>query len=326
MTLLSRKIVIIISCLLFVSCVKTNAKTQPYFEVKDGHAYVSPELADEIVRFRNELPLSDLKSGSIPFIQATPVWKNNPFVHLLLGDTSYVFAIDTGMPYSVIFTAPSSIMRGDSFGTVGSTSCVVQIGENLIALNFRMMPDSTHEWGIDNASETGVDGILGINFFEQFNNVVFDYNQNLLLLNQPPISSNALPVIYAAGFGALRPLLQITVDGKNEIGLIDTGAYSVLIREKFGDGNWDFPLEELKKSWKDKTPVELQPNRQTVLKNVQIGDVIMHDIPAEYWDSNNTTTNDWARRTTKYVNFFGTDMWKGHVIQLDLRNDLFRIK
>ena len=64
-----------------------------------------------------------------------------------------------------------------------------------------------------------MDGILGLTYFENNKNIVFDYKRNVILLNQDPISC------FESNMTECNNLffVNISIDSQKSTALIDTG-------------------------------------------------------------------------------------------------------
>ena len=154
-----------------------------------------------------------------------------------------------------------------------------------------------------------VDGILGLSWLwknnravEQNDNVVFDYVNNKILFNQKPITEDSIPLIYETAAMAYK--IPFTFNGRELYGYLDTGSYCTLIGQH---------LDE-----------EKNENGIYIVKDFAIGNVHYDDM--ELSDVRDGVCASTSGHFIATNNMLGYPCFKDHIIQLDFKNNVFRIK
>jgi hypothetical protein len=178
-------------------------------------------------------------------------------------------------------------------------------------------------------SETEIDGILGQNFLEQYKNVSFDYKNQYLIFNDNKISEHEIPfyTIHLVG----NPVdnyyaVDALIDGEKESCMIDTGCNTFSLRR-------DFQKDKMKnydEIFSGKYECVKNVLDTVVLSNVTYkkitalyvaGTGTNFAIPYDEMTNSHEVLNDLIYQTT-----IGYPFFKGHVIQLDFENHVFRIR
>ena len=151
--------------------------------------------------------------------------------------------------------------------------------------------------------DTCVDGCIGLTWLKRYNNIVLDYVNNRIDYNQPPINDYDIPMEF--GNYSKKYSVPFTFNGKEMLGLIDTGSYATfvnlpIIGEKRGeDGLY-------------------------IVHDFSIGNV--HYENMEIKGGDDVGCAEGVRRMFAEDNVLGYSCFKDHVIQLDFKNNVFRIK
>ncbi len=301
---------------------------EPYVWIEDGHAFTSERFSEDLKQFKDTFPIADISEGVVPFQLQTPAFQHCMTVHLSDGEKSFLFKVDTGADYSAFFSEPSSSMLVGTYENTDVAVLLLEIFSRKVPLMMQRVENPVTVTGFDNPADIGLDGIIGMPFLQLFDTVVFDFQNNQIVLNSPPISNLEIPFTYDDLWynKYFKPFISITVDGKRELGIIDTGAPEVILRETFGDGNNEISRNEIVDYLNDSTSISFARKRSKVLRCVEIGDVTVSGVAAHYWNDERFIGNDRATKVFKYINSFGNSLWKDHVIQLDFENQVFRIK
>ena len=157
-----------------------------------------------------------------------------------------------------------------------------------------------------NTENNYIDGILGVNFLEQYNNVVFDYKNKTVKYNTKPISTNVIPMkkidrLYYIPFSIGKDVFW---------GLIDTGNTCFLISE------------DSKLLTKDLTSY----TDYITVEEVKIGNLTYDNLQALFASHIKYNGNTRSKEYIKYKYILGYPFFKDHIIQLDFENNVFRIK
>ena len=154
-------------------------------------------------------------------------------------------------------------------------------------------------YGIYMTEEDILDGWLGQTWLTKYNNFVFDYVNNRIDYNQPPITDYDIPMNYN-GHMKGQYCIPFTFNGKEMYGTIDTGSFGTFVslgiigEEKKEDGLY-------------------------TVHDFGIGNV-------HYETMEITSGEDQTKWAFKVDNILGYPCFKDHVIQLDFKNNVFRIK
>jgi hypothetical protein len=167
-----------------------------------------------------------------------------------------------------------------------------------------------------------VDGVLGLPFLERYSAVVFDYTNKLIKFTDEPISTGYIPM--RSYFYNLL-LIDFQADSFFESGIIDTGNNTFVIRKEFEKGTKLLSDDEMIEYLKN-VPQKTKTYRMKKVKRIQIGENVYSDVNAIYGDYVFAHTNKKARQILNVCNSLGYTFWKDHVIQLDFKNMVFRIK
>ena len=144
-----------------------------------------------------------------------------------------------------------------------------------------------------------IDGLLGLSWMKRYNNIVFDYINHRIDYNQPPITDYDIPMNWNDVFGN-GYAIPFTFNGKEMYGCIDTGCYCTYVNlgiigeEKGDDGVY-------------------------VVNDFSIGNI-------KYENMTITQAKEGAMDDFAKNNILGYSCFKDHVIQLDFKNNVFRIK
>ena len=149
-----------------------------------------------------------------------------------------------------------------------------------------------------------VDGCLGLPWMEKYNNIVLDYVNNRIDYNQPPITDYDIPMNYG-GVIDKGYCIPFTFNGKEMYGMIDTGCFGIfvnlgIIGEEKGDGG------------------------VYIVHDFSIGNLHYESVKIE--DGNSGTSAEGAEWVFAKNNVLGYPCFKDHVIQMDFKNNVFRIK
>ena len=151
--------------------------------------------------------------------------------------------------------------------------------------------------------ENNYDGYLGLDWLWKYNNVVLDYVNGRIDYNQKPISETSVPM----RFDPWNKIYYITFifNGQELEGALDTGSYSTKVNMgALGDEKTD--------------------NGVYLVRDFVIGDVHYDDMELKGMDE--TGGSEGAKSFFSKNNVLGYPCFKDHVIQLDFKNNVFRIK
>ena len=243
-----------------------------------------------------------------------------PIVHLEIGNSAYYFLVDTGALYNYFFGIPNGSMKI----TKGEHINTFTINSKIKNRETRVCFYDQFKSEINSKYKTlGIDGIIGCEFLQNYNNVVFDYNNRKIIFDAEPISKQSVPML---SFSVYSHCLEFSVDGKTEYGLIDTGSSMFVIRENFGDGKAFFDRKSLLLANIGKEPIKTRFRNNKIINNIKIVDTDFKEIISFEWDSKFINHLDGVQNLAQNISILGNSFWKNHVIQLDFYHSVFRIK
>jgi|GEM_PF-2600952 len=287
---------------LLASC-KTNSKYK-YVEIEPFET-PAVELGDK------EWPFTMYHSAS------TINW---PVVRIKIGESYYHFLVDTGAPSNSFYSKPDPTMSVVKEGNARAFGLDTEVNGLMRHISFTDF--FANETGF---SSDRVDGLIGIDFMSIYDNVVFDYINRKIIFDAPPISEDDIPMVHEHRSNFLQYIIEFTVDGNKEYGLIDTGSSVFSVREKFGDGNYPL-IKDLNRVIKLDGKPKLENINNFIAQDIHIGSVRYKESIATPWNSKYLFCMDSSRKFTKYTSVLGSPFWNDHIIQLDFYNDVFRIK
>lgn len=163
-------------------------------------------------------------------------------------------------------------------------------------------------------SKFDVDGLIGINFFNQNNNLTIDYKNNRIYINTDIKSSNYTDMYYSEVFGIYK--IRADLGGMSDC-FIDTGCQTV-IKASTENILSDEEILELTKS-KDKTWSIQAPKKLILTVNNYKREVKAYKSNMLFYKGND------ARIFGRYYNILGYPAFKDKVITMDFENNKFYI-
>jgi len=161
------------------------------------------------------------------------------------------------------------------------------------------------------------DGIIGYNFFQEFTNFTIDFRKKEIRTDEKPILGEEFPLIIGEKSinNTLENLLHtiVKIDNKEVYALIDTG-FSSNEKMIFIDSSLNSKL-----IGKDDYPIY-----QVDLK---IGNIINEKIPGRklIYGGGKLGSGEIIRELIKNINIIGCSIFSDHILQIDLKNKIFRI-
>ena len=291
-----KKIITSLSCILFTLsffCMTGCRKSS------DGAAQIQEfpkELSDQIK--------PDTKRNEYNFVIMSPLGMDSPVIKYRMDGKVCYMLVDTGcLDNWLIKKGIEKIFSGMTFPmdyvypnkyVTGQVEGLEYILEAEVFSD--VVPDE-------------VDGILGLSWLwknnravEQNDNVVFDYVNNKILFNQKPITEDSVSLVYDTFVSKYK--IPFMFNDRELYGYLDTGCYCTSIGQR---------LDE-----------EKDENGVYIVKDFAIGNVHYE---------NNVLSNvregrivDSSKRFMTTNNIIGYPCFKDHIIQLDFKNNVFRIK
>ena len=251
-----------------------------------------PELAAQLPETTNYNLHKFVISEELDYLQPVVRWR--------LNGQDLFMVVDTGSPDNYL------IKNGIKKGLKGFIASDIMSNPDirfLVEVNkltYILDPVGTGTVGYDCEY---FDGLLGLTWMTKYNNIVFDYVNKRIDYNQPPISDYDIPMVY--GNYSKTYYVPFTFNGKEMLGLIDTGSYATFV---------NLPIIGEKKD----------DNGLYIVHDFCIGNVSYENMEIKAGDE--VISNEGAMRTFAEDNVLGYSCFKDHVIQLDFKNNVFRIK
>lgn len=270
--------------------------------------------------FQKELANTD---GEIPFTLNCKDYKDRPVISLEDSGSIFYFMVDTGTTYSHL-------------NENGLKKCNFDLNENIsyenITVTFniedkRFLPsDKKIKISMPIEKETEkekyVDGMLGIDFFTMYDNVVFDYKEKKLKFNQSPINENFVKMYKSS---ANTYYIFYYVNGIEDFGLLDTGAMVFVVRETYKTPYADFSEDEIKKMI-EQSEVLNEKVSHINFENINIGHTEYNNMKGYLARDKRLKAEDNAKKSCRFKSSLGTPFYKNHIIQLDFKNNKFYIE
>lgn len=271
--------------------------------------------------FKKELANTD---GEILFSLDCKDYKNRPVISLEDSGSIFYFMVDTG--------TTSSYLNEN-----GLKKCNFNLDENVsledITVTFHiedkrfLLSDSQLEISMvvekeSDDSEKYVDGMLGIDFFTMYDNVVFDYKEKKLKFNQSPINENFVKMYKSS---ANTYYIYYYVNGIEDFGLIDTGAMVFIVRETYKTPYAEFSEDEIKKMI-EQSEVLNEKVSHINFENINIGHTEYNNMKGYLARDKRLKAEDKAKKSCRFKSSLGTPFYKNHIIQLDFKNNKFYIE
>ena len=176
----------------------------------------------------------------------------------------------------------------------------------------------------DSASNNSFDGVLGEDFFMQYDRVTFDFVNNYLILNDEKLDGTAIPFVQTPN---KEILIYFTYKGQQELAMVDTGNYCFTPRHNLGDGKQDYDINDYSKygiAYNGKVPVT--PRVMQTYDDIKIGDVTYNNIKGAYSTIMGSGFVKGSQAHMMKLNNLGNVFYYNHVIQIDYVDKVFIIK
>ena len=230
------------------------------------------------------------------------LYDNCPAIRWNINGNEVFMLVDTGAAYNYITKRKTAKKLLD--GIFNKIELSKNYGDYEIDFNVRFPKDDfdyiLNPCYISWYDMQGQDGLLGLTWMEKYNNIVIDYKKCRIDYNQPPISETDIPMSKDVKYKR-QYSIYFTIDGIETYGMIDTGnPFTHLSLDVYG--------------------LERDENGLYIIDDLCIGDIhyknFKPDDPSEVGGSSAFSTE----------NVLGYPCFKDHVIQLDFKNNVFRIK
>ena len=247
----------------------------------------------------------DTKTNEFNFVIGTDIEWPVPIVKYRMDGKNCLVVVDTGCAENWLTkTGVKKVFSGMSFSFDYNVNYKYVKGQ-IEGLEYILDPENNVFYFFPDE----LDGLLGMSWLKKHNrmvekndNVVIDYVNNKITFNQKPITEESIP-LYSDYNGCVYKI-PFTFNGRELIGYVDTGCSSTSIGQR---------LDE-----------EKDEDGVYILKDFSIGNVHYADI--ELYNMKKGKFLESMRHHFATRNVLGYPCFKDHVIQLDFKNNVFRIK
>lgn len=267
--------------------------------------------------FKNDFSKDD---DTLSFSLRSPDYKQCPVICIHDSGKDFYFKVDTGTTNSYFY------LNG-----LKKTELKIKEGYTFkdVTVNFQfedprlLIDGKSHNVSLYIKEENScTDGLLGIDFLSQYDNIVFDYKNKTMKLNQLPINSTPIPMYKKY---KNHCYVYYSVDGVLDFGLIDTGAQVFVIREDYKNNYTDISEEEINKL-RAGPDIQLKKMNPIFFNEIILGNITYKNIPGRLAIDKHVIVAQKDRKELRKRSTLGTPFFKNHIIQLDLKNNLFYIE
>ena len=257
---------------------------------------------------------------TLSFSLRSPDYKHCPVICIHDSGKDFYFQVDTGTTNSYLYLNGLTKMNLElkEGYTLNDVSVRLYIEDSRLLIDGK-----SHDVSLYIKEENNyTDGLLGMDFFSQYDNIVFDYKNKTMKLNQLPINSTPIPMYK-------RPnnlcYVYYYVDEVLDFGYLDTGAQIYVIREDYKNNYTDISEEEINKL-RSGPDIQLKKMNPIFFNEIILGNITYKNIPGRLAIDKHVITASDNRKELKKRSLLGTPFFKNHIIQLDLKNNLFYIE
>ena len=169
--------------------------------------------------------------------------------------------------------------------------------------------------------EKEIDGLLGIDFLSQYENVVFDYKRKKIKFNQLPI--NNYPIEMYKDISDTFYFFY-SLDGIKDYGLLDTGCDSFIVRENYQTDYAEVSDDEIREIRNGPNLVKKKMDKVHFNK-IDIGKISYKNMYGYFAIDERVKMNATAEKIHRIRSIIGYSFFRNHIIQLDFKNSLFYI-
>ena len=275
------------------------------FSCKNNHSFIKDFSKDD---------------DTLSFSLRSPDYKHCPVICLHDSGKDFYFQVDTGSTTSYLYLNGLTKMNLElkEGYTLNDVSVRLYIEDSRLLIDGK-----SHNVSLSIKEENNyTDGLLGMDFFSQYDNIVFDYKNKTMKLNQLPINSTPIPMYK-------RPnnlcYVYYYVDEVLDFGYLDTGAQIYVIREDYKNNYTDISEEEINKL-RSGPDIQLKKMNPIFFNEIILGNITYKNIPGRLAIDKHVITASDNRKELKKRSLLGTPFFKNHIIQLDIKNNLFYIE
>ncbi len=256
----------------------------------------------------------------LSFSLRSPDYKQCPVICIHDSGKDFFFQVDTGTTNSYLYLN-------------GFTKMNLELKEGYtlkdVTVNFQfedprlLIDGKSHNVSFYIKEENNyTDGLLGMDLLSQYDNIVFDYKNKTMKLNQLPINSTPIPM-----YKNYQNLCYVyySVDEVLDFGLIDTGAQVFVIREDYKNNYTDISEEEINKLRKG-PDIQVKKMNPIFFNEIILGNITYKNIPGRLAIDKHIIVAQKDRKELRKRSILGAPFFKNHIIQLDFKNNLFYIE
>lgn len=257
---------------------------------------------------------------TLSFSLKCPDYKQCPVICIHDSGKAFYFQVDTGTSNSYLYLNGLKKMNLElkEGYTLNDVSVRLYIEDSRLLIDGK-----SHDVSLYIKEENNyTDGLLGMDFFSQYDNLVFDYKNKTMKLNQLPINSTPIPMYK-------RPnnlcYVYYYVDEVLDFGYLDTGAQIYVIREDYKNNYTDISEEEINKL-RSGPDIQLKKMNPIFFNEIILGNITYKNIPGRLAIDKHIIVAQKDRKELKKRSLLGAPFFKNHIIQIDLKNNLFYIE
>lgn len=171
-------------------------------------------------------------------------------------------------------------------------------------------------------TEKEIDGLLGIDFLSQYENVIFDYKRKKIKFNQPAINNYPIEM-----YNDISDTFYIyfSLDGIKDYGLLDTGCHGFIVRENYKTDYVELSDDEILEIRKGPNLVKKKMD-SVLINKIDIAKITYKNIYGDFAIDERIKMDKAAEKEHRVRSVLGYSFFKNHIIQLDFKNSLFYIK
>jgi len=326
-------VLVIVSCIAFASC---SLVKRQVVSVLSQETYNTKLAESELTRSRS--------SVKIPFTRNYPDRLGCPVIRISVDGVELDMLVDTGCTVTWLYEGGISKMYGSLNSFFVNQGAVDYYREHLVSpeqsaklsddkvcknlaellKNYQISMTSDDETlgTLHLSNVKKYDGIIGMEYLQQYKRVTFDFINNYLILDDEPLSGSRIPMICDQ---ARTCSIPFAYNGYTEYGLVDTGNYTFSPRNDFGKNDMDVSDIQFQAEYslEFQGKIKKQPPRILSFNGIQIGGVTYDTIKGVYSNIWFSTYNTGAQQMLMKRNGLGCQFFRGHVIQFDFENSQF---
>lgn len=262
-------------------------------------------------------------NGEVIFSLNCIDYKNRPVVTIEDSGLIFYFLVDTGSTQSYVNEnfCKKINLRPEEYDNFEGGIVTLYIEDSRYLIDEKehvlKMPVKKSEVFM----EKEIDGLLGIDFLSQYENVVFDYKRKKIKFNQLPI--NNYPIEMYKDISDTFYFFY-SLDGIKDYGLLDTGCDSFIVRENYQTDYAEVSDDEIREIRNGPNLVKKKMDKVHFNK-IDIGKISYKNMYGYFAIDERVKMNATAEKVHRIRSIIGYSFFRNHIIQLDFKNSLFYI-